>query len=87
MWIVYCAQKDAQLRDRDDRFFLNFDWCISEIFKSRFRVVATPAVAHRNQKCFLLFYHGYPILVPYRKRAETIQLITFFPDRRFKHEE
>lgn len=85
LWIVYCAQKDAQLRSQDDRFYLNFDNCIREIEKGNYVVILSPNRKHKDQKSFLIMICDYPIVVPFNKRDTTIQLITFFPDRRYKN--
>lgn len=83
--IVYCAEKDEQLKKREDRFGLSFDRCISEIQKGNYLIILSPNSQHRDQKSFLILFNDYPVVIPFRKRGEVLQLITFFPDRRFKN--
>jgi hypothetical protein len=85
LWIVYCALKDVQLKKRKDRFDLDFEKCISEIANGNYLVILSPSSQYANQKSFLIMYDGYPVVVPFHKRLQVVQLITFFPDRRYKN--
>lgn len=86
MWIVYCAEKNQLLKDKADRLSVSFEDCIIEISNGDFLVIESPNKEHDGQKSFLIDINGYPIVVPFNIRGKVIQLITLFPDRRYKNE-
>ncbi len=84
-WIVYCVKKNQQLRKRRGRFSLDFDDVIDELKNGDFIVIDGPNKDYKEQKSFLIELQGYPIIVPFNIRGNVIQLITMFPDRRYKN--
>ena len=86
MWIVYCAEKNEILKNRADRLSVNFEDCIAEIINGDFLVIDSPGKDQAGQKSFLIEINSYPIIVPFNIRGNIIQLVTFFPDRRYKDE-
>ncbi len=86
MWIVYCAEKNEILKNRADRLSVNFEDCIAEIINGDFLVIDSPGKDQAGQKSFLIEINSYPIIVPFNIRGNIIQLVTLFPDRRYKDE-
>lgn len=86
MWIVYYAEKNEILKNRADRLSVNFEDCIAEIINGDFLVIDSPGKDQAGQKSFLIEINSYPIIVPFNIRGNIIQLVTLFPDRRYKDE-
>jgi hypothetical protein len=86
VWIVYCAEKNEILKNRADRLSVNFEDCIAEIINGDFLVIDSPGKDQAGQKSFLIEINSYPIIVPFNIRGNIIQLVTLFPDRRYKDE-
>ena len=84
--IVYCAKKECELRKTKGRI-ATFDDVIKEIEAGDFYVAYKANDPHKNQPRFIVIVDDYPIVVPYNENAETIRLITLFPDRRYRDEE
>ncbi len=82
-WIIYCEQKNNMLSKKDDRLIMFAD-CIEKIESGLFLIIENPSKNHKSQNCFLIYINDYPIVVPFNERESTIQLITLFPDRRYK---
>lgn len=85
VWIVYCVEKNYQLQKEKGRFSLDFDDAIEEIENEDFLVIDSPSKEHLDQKSFLIEINEYPVIVPFNIRGNIIQLITMFPDRRYKN--
>jgi hypothetical protein len=85
VWIMYCEEKNQQLKNESNRFSLNFDDVIRELENGDFLVIASPGKKYETQKSFLIEINEYPIIIPFNMRKNTIQLITMFPDRRYKN--
>jgi hypothetical protein len=86
VWIVYYAEKNEILKNRADRLSVNFEDCIAEIINGDFLVIDSPGKDQAGQKSFLIEINSYPIIVPFNIRGNIIQLVTLFPDRRYKDE-
>lgn len=86
VWIVFCAEKNETLKNKADRLSVSFDDCITEITNEDFLVIDSPSKEQAGQKSFLIEINNYPIIVPFNIRGNIIQLITLFPDRRYKDE-
>ena len=86
VWIVFCAEKNETLKSKADRLSVSFDDCITEITNGDFLVIDSPGKDQAGQKSFLLEISNYPIIVPFNIRGNVIQLVTLFPDRRYKDE-
>jgi hypothetical protein len=83
MRIVYCEEKNKALLQTLGRKTC-FDEIIDEIESENFLIIKNTSTHHVEQKCFLVDINDYPIVAPFNIRADVIQLITFFPDRRYK---
>lgn len=83
-WIAYCEKKNQELIAKSHRL-TSFAEIIEELNMGNFVVIKNSSKNHRDQECFLVEIHDYPILVPFNTRNEIIQLITFFPSRRLKN--
>ena len=83
MWIVYCEEKNRKLKSDKTRK-TSFDEIIQEIMEENFIIVNNTSKYHKEQKCFVVEINRYPIVCPFNYRNEVVQLITFFPDRRYK---
>jgi hypothetical protein len=86
VWIVFCAEKNETLKNKTDRLSVSFEDCITEISNGDFLVIDSPSKDQAGQKSFLLEINNYPIIVPFNIRGNIIQLVTLFPDRRYKDE-
>lgn len=84
-WIVYCEQKNRKLTNLNGRFSLCFGDAITQIENGDFLVIESPNSDYRGQKSFYLEINEYPIIVPFNIRGKVIQLVTMFPDRRYKN--
>lgn len=82
--LVYCYHKSIKLSLRFERL-TNFEEIIDEISEENFIVIENRSRNHPKQMCFLVLIKDYPVVVPFNKTKKTIRLITYFPDRRFKH--
>lgn len=85
LWIVYCSEKATKLSRIETRFNISFLSVIREIKKGDFLVINSPSNKYLGQKCFLVLIEDYPIIVPFEIRNQVLQLITLFPDRRYKY--
>ena len=85
VWIVYCAEKNKKLVNLKERFSLSFNDAIKEIENGDFLVIDSPNSDFHGQKSFLIEINEYPMIVPFNMRGKVIQLITMFPDRRYKN--
>ncbi|PIK14722.1 hypothetical protein [Halobacteriovorax sp. JY17] len=83
VWIVYCEEKNRLLKSKKERR-ASFKNVIEQVEAGDFLVVANTSKNHPNQECFLVLIEDYPFIAPFCQRADVIQLITLFPDRRFK---
>lgn len=83
MWVVYYERKNKLLQSTPKRI-ATFDECIYEIGYGNFLIIHNHSKKHADQKCFFVSVNDYPIILPFRERGEVIQLITLFPDRRYK---
>lgn len=83
MWIVYCEEKNIKLNNSLGRK-ASFDKIINEISQGNFILINNTSKKYPEQICFLIEINRYPIVCPFNYRNEVIQLITFFPDRRYK---
>jgi hypothetical protein len=86
VWIVFCAEKNEMLKNKAGRLSVSLDDCITEISNGDFLVIDSPSKEQEGQKSFLLEINDYPIIVPFNIRGSVIQLVTLFPDRRYKNE-
>lgn len=85
-WIVYCESKNRQLINERGRLSLNFNDAIEEIESGEFLLIDSPGRKYESQKSFLLEIDKYPVVVPFNIKKSIIQLITMFPDRRYKND-
>lgn len=85
LWIVYCALKNEKIKRQKERLNIDFDLAIKEIESQDFLKVSSPGRSHRGEEAFIIVIYDYPIVVPFNTRGQVIQLITMFPDRRFKN--
>ena len=84
MWFFYCVAKNKRLKSTKGRFVYGFEEAIVEIQEGNFLVIVGPSIKHQGQRSFLIELGDYPFLVPFNRRGDYFQLITLFPDRRYK---
>jgi len=82
-WIIYCEEKNQLLKSNVGRI-ATFDDVIVKLEEGQFLVLNKDTSKYGNQSRFIVRVNNYPIEVPFNERNETIQLITLFPNRKFK---
>lgn len=82
-WIIYCEAKNQLLKSNVGRI-ATFDDVIVKLEEGQFLVLNKDTSKYGNQSRFIVRVNNYPIEVPFNERNKTIQLITLFPNRKFK---
>lgn len=81
----YCVEKNNEILNKADRKGVSFDDAIEEILEGNYLVVNNKSKKHIGQACFLIELDNYPFVIPFNINGRTFQLITMFPDRRYKN--
>jgi uncharacterized DUF497 family protein len=78
---VWDPEKNAKLLAERG---IQFEMVEKEIIEERATVLENQSFNYPGQRRFLVYLNDYPYVVPYEEDAQTVRLITIFPDRRHK---